>query len=163
MYHTPMGAESDWTSIDAALIRMRRILHTPHTSAADGVDLSAVLVVDTVARRAKEGHRTRIVDIATELSVKPSTASRLVSSTEVAGYIEKSTSPDDPRSTILNLTASGVRLNAEATRYRLGLLEQALPGWDAETIALFARLLDEFSHASIRSMPLREERGRGQP
>lgn len=143
-----MDAMKNWETIDAALIRMRRLLNSPQPREGGDVELSAVLVVDTVARRAREGEPTRIVDIATELSVKPSTASRLTSSTEAAGYIEKSAGPDDSRSVLLHLTANGRRLNAIATQHRLDFLRNAVPGWDAETVVKFARLLDEFSRAA---------------
>lgn len=148
-----MSVEEAWQSIDAALIRMRRLLHTPQAHTGDGVDLSAVLVVDTIARRAATGHQTRIIDIATDLSVKPSTASRLVASTCTAGYIDKFPAVDDPRSTVLRLTPTGAHLNATATRYRLDVLKQAVPGWDVETVTTFARLLDEFSRATITAPP----------
>ena len=137
-------SESDWDTIDAALIRLRRVLALPRQT-SPSVDLSAVLVVDTIARRAARGERTRIVDIASQLSVAPSTASRLVAATLGAGYIERSPSADDPRSVILLLTPSGEELTATAKRFRIGFLQRATVGWDEQTIATFAKLLHEFS------------------
>lgn len=146
------SAITSWETIDAALIRMRRLLDTPQ-EIREGVDLSAVLVVDAIARREKAGHQTRIVDVATNLAVKPSTASRLVSSTEASGLIHRSPSTDDPRSVILTLTQQGQDLNADATRFRTGMLKRAVPHWDAETTSTFARLLEEFSHAVSATPP----------
>lgn len=146
-----MTVDQDWDRIDASLIRMRRLLEIPR-GATDDVDLSAVFVVDTIARRANEGMSTRIADIARHLSVKPSTASRLVRSTEAVGYIQRSTSPDDPRSVVLHLTSTGEVLNTSARDFRADILRKATVMWDEETIATFARLLDEFSLATSGSI-----------
>ncbi|WEO76042.1 MarR family transcriptional regulator [Cryobacterium sp. SO2] len=145
-----MTISQDWDRIDASLIRMRRLLETPR-GATDEVDLSAVFVVDTIARRAQDGMLTRIADIAHHLSVQPSTASRLVRSTEAAGYIQRSASPDDPRSVVLHLTSRGTELNASAKDFRTNMLRNATMEWDSNTIATFARLLDEFSRATSGS------------
>ncbi|ASD22565.1 hypothetical protein B7495_11100 [Cryobacterium sp. LW097] len=145
-----MTDDHDWDQIDASLIRMRRLLEIPR-GATDDVDLSAVFVVDTIARRAKDGMSTRIADIAHHLSVKPSTASRLVRSTEAAGYIQRSISPDDPRSVVLHLTSTGEGLNTSARDFRTDILRKATIKWDANTIATFAGLLDEFSRAASAS------------
>ncbi|TFC01000.1 MarR family transcriptional regulator [Cryobacterium adonitolivorans] len=145
-----MTVDQDWDRIDASLIRMRRLLGNPR-GVTDGVDLSAVFVVDTIARRAKDRMSTRITDIARHLSVKPSTASRLVRSTEAAGYIQRSASPDDTRSVVLHLTSRGEELNTSARAFRADILRKATVTWDEKTIATFARLLDEFSLATSGS------------
>ncbi|WP_166805607.1 MarR family winged helix-turn-helix transcriptional regulator [Cryobacterium ruanii] len=137
----------EWEKIDASLIRMRRLLQVPKQ--VNGVaDLSAVLVVDTIVRRRADGEQTRISDIAGNLSVKPSTASRLVASAEGAGYIQRSPGRADPRSVNLNLTQTGEELNAAAKQFRIGFLRHAAARWDEETVAVFADLLDEFSRAT---------------
>lgn len=140
-------SDDSWETIDAALIRMRRLLELPR-HLTDTVDLSAVLVTDTVARLRADGERTRIADIAATLTVKPSTASRLVASTEAAGFIQRTPSPDDPRSVALGLTPAGEELNATAKGSRIGFLRQAAESWDDETVTVFAALLDQFSRAT---------------
>ncbi|QIM15947.1 MarR family transcriptional regulator [Leucobacter insecticola] len=147
---TAIAESASWESIDASLIRMRRLLEVPQ-AVGDGVDLSSMLVVDTIARRGRAGKQTRIIDIAAQLSVTPSTASRLVARAESAGLVERSPSPADPRSVILSLTSAGEELNAAAVRFRLASLQDALPNWDATTLETFARLLDEFSRATTPS------------
>lgn len=139
--------DSPWETIDAALIRMRRLLELP-AHLTDTVDLSAVLVTDTVARLRGDGEKTRIADIAANLTVKPSTASRLVASTEAAGFIRRTPSPDDPRSVALDLTPAGEELNATAKGFRIGFLRHAVSGWDDQTVTVFAALLDQFSRAT---------------
>jgi DNA-binding MarR family transcriptional regulator len=146
-----MTDDQDFDRIDASLIRMRRLLELPRKH-KNGVELSAVLVVDTIARRTQSGMSTRIADIALALSVEPSTASRLVRSTEAAGHIQRSPSPDDPRSVILHLTPSGLDLDTSAREYRATLLSKATQQWDQDTTATFARLLDEFSRAAADSL-----------
>jgi len=140
-------SDDPWETIDAALIRMRRLLELPQ-HATSSVDLSAVLVTDTVARLGADGERTRIADIAAHLTVKPSTASRLVASTEAAGFIHRTPSPEDPRSVALALTPAGEELNATAKGFRTGFLRQAAESWDDETVTVFAALLDQFSRAT---------------
>lgn len=143
-----LDAAGSWETIDAALIRMRRLFAAPQ-DVGGGVDVSAMLIVDTIARRERSGEWTRIGDVATSLNVKPSTASRLVGSAEQAGFIARSASLGDTRSVLLELTGAGVELNATAREFRISSLRESLPRWDAGTVASFALLLDEFSRASV--------------
>jgi len=135
-----------WERIDAALIRMRRLMEMPQVS--DTVDLSAVLVVDTVARLQALGERTRIADIAANLTVKPSTASRIVAATEAAGLVQRTQSADDLRSVVLVLTPAGEALNSTAKHKRIDFLRSASESWEDSTVRVFAKLLDEFSRAT---------------
>jgi len=133
--------------IDAALIRMRRVIEFPSLR-GDPVDLSAVLVVNAVARLHAASQLARIADIAANLMVQPSTASRLVASAESAGFIQRAPSPDDQRSVILVLTEAGEILDLTAKKFRIGFLQQASVDWDDHTVTVFAKLLDEFSRAT---------------
>lgn len=138
--------QASWEIIDEALIRMRRLLEAPAT-VGESVDLSAVLVVDTIARRKCLGEATRIADIAADLAVKPSTASRLVASTEASGFLNRARNPVDPRSSVLDLTSAGEKLNTSAKEFRISSLKRSKPRWDDAQLAMFSRMLEEFSRA----------------
>jgi len=56
----------------------------------------------------------RVYDIATELGITTGGTSKLVDRIEASGYCRRRPNPDDRRSSLLELTAEGQRLLAEA-------------------------------------------------
>jgi MarR family transcriptional regulator, organic hydroperoxide resistance regulator len=60
--------------------------------------------------------RCQVRDLAAELSMSAGTASKLVDRLEAAGYCRRLLNPDDRRSSLLELTASGRRMCAGARR-----------------------------------------------
>lgn len=58
----------------------------------------------------------RVFDIATELSITVGGTSKLVDRIEAAGHCRRLANPDDRRSSLIELTARGRRLLAEATQ-----------------------------------------------
>lgn len=58
----------------------------------------------------------RVFDIATELSITVGGTSKLVDRIEASGHCRRLANPDDRRSSLIELTASGRRLLAKATQ-----------------------------------------------
>lgn len=140
-------------TIDAALMRLRRLWVTPRRRAdlerdvGEGVPMSQVLVVDAVAR-AHDADPTAEVTVGTvaeQLSVSESTASRLVDGTVRAGLAERHRSAADARRAVLSLTGAGDAVVERALRYRLAHLDRILDGWPAADRHDFARLLARFA------------------
>jgi len=136
-------------NIDSALREMRR-LWTPTTSgrtreSADArVDLSTVLVVTAIGAE-REGRS--VAEIADELGVAATTASRLCDRAVVGGYVIKAPSHADARRLSLSLTESGDALRTRSERFRLAYLARILRDWTAADIDSFEQLLSRFASA----------------
>ncbi len=150
----------DLETVDAALMRLRRLWSTPGVTAGaraggDGaVELSTVLVVDAVAR---SGPATRcgVADVARCLDVAPSTASRLVDRAVVAGVVRRGVSATDARRAELRLTDRGRDLHEQARRYRTDYLSEVLQDWTPSGIGDLADRLAAFADA-VRDAQRRE-------
>ena len=88
-----------WNSIDA---RLREDADLP---------LAWFEVMRVVARRSA----CRVFDIAEDLSITIGGTSKLIDRIEAAGHCRRRPNPDDRRSSIIELTASGRRLLSRAT------------------------------------------------
>lgn len=89
----------------------------------------------------------RVYDIAAELSITIGGTSKLVDRIEAAGYCGRRANPEDRRSSIIELTAAGERLLAEATEAFEDELQARIGS------AIPARSLQQFSTtlAKLRS------------
>ena len=74
--------------------------------------LSRLEPMQVIARRPS----CRVYDIAEELSITIGGTSKLVDRIEAAGYCVRRANPEDRRSSIIELTASGRRVLAKATK-----------------------------------------------
>lgn len=86
--------------------------------------------------------RTSVGDVAAELEVDASTASRLVESAVTSGYAERTPSSVDRRKSVLKLTASGREMLISARAGREQLLSEVTAQWSIEEIELIADLLN---------------------
>lgn len=91
----------------------------------------------------------RVYDIAGVLSLTTGGVSKLVDSIEAAGYCRRRPNPDDRRSSIIELTPTGKRLLARATKTFEAELElrmrSALPG---RSLTQFSSALNSLRVAS---------------
>lgn len=133
--------------MDQALLRLRRFFDAPAILADTGprVELSTLLVLEAVAR---SGTPVSVREIADQLDVAHSTASRLVTRAERAGMVARATSTTDRRETVIETTQVGHDLRRRATTYRLDRLMALTQAWTSEEKATFAHLLDRFAAAT---------------
>ena len=130
-------------TLDAAFVRVRRLWESPalrrRFTAALGVsvDPGVLRTLRAVANLETCGVR----EVAEELDVEASTASRLVDAAVSAGYLDRATSPEDRRRSVLSVTASGARLLRRALDVREHLLSELTDGWSDEDIETLATLL----------------------
>lgn len=144
--------EGTLLALDEALIRLRRMwaAGTPRfRQAGETVEMSTVLVVDTVDRLTEAGPVTEatVAVVADRLDVAPSTASRLVDRAVAAGMVRRTRSSADPRRAPLELTAEGRALAARATAFRLAYLRTLTTEWTESERRSLATLLGRFATA----------------
>jgi MarR family transcriptional regulator, organic hydroperoxide resistance regulator len=101
LFHQLIRFETElWNAVDA---RLRTEF---------GLPLSRLEPMQVIARRPL----CRVHDIAAELSITIGGTSKLVDRIEAAGYCVRRANPEDRRSSIIELTASGRRVLAKATK-----------------------------------------------
>lgn len=136
--------------IDAALIDMRRFWTSPsrpqslRQDVGGGIELSTVLVVDAIRRRGGSGAEVSVSEVADQLDVAHSTASRLVERAVDVGVVRRLPHPDRRR-TALELTESGHRLVVVSARFRAAHVAAVVHDWSEEDLATFAGLLGRFA------------------
>ncbi|CAJ1581409.1 MarR family winged helix-turn-helix transcriptional regulator [[Mycobacterium] wendilense] len=109
---------------------------------------STVRVLRAVERRALGGAAASISDVADDLAVEHSTASRTVSSVVAAGLLTKTPAADDQRRSLLVLTDVGRKTLAQVTARRRDMVTAVVADWpDGEVdtlVTLLDRLADDF-------------------
>jgi MarR family transcriptional regulator, organic hydroperoxide resistance regulator len=101
LFHQLIRFETElWNAVDARL------------RAEVGLPLSRLEPMQVIARRPS----CRVYDIAEKLSITIGGTSKLVDRIEAAGYCVRRANPDDRRSSIIELTASGRRVLAKAAK-----------------------------------------------
>ena len=131
--------------IDDALIALRHLwVAPPHINDPDlgAVEMSTIWVVDCLRR----SPTATVADLAVQLDVAHSTASRLIARAEKTGAVIRTADRDDQRRVTVQLTPAGHRLAATALEYRLQSLRDATSDWTDHERASFADLLTRFTH-----------------
>ncbi len=90
---------------------------------------------------AAAGQPLKMADIAARLEVVPRSVTTMVDGVETAGFIVRSTDPDDRRSVLVSLTARGHALLERLERARRVTAEEIFGGLTAAERAELARLL----------------------
>lgn len=114
-------------------------------------EVHAAEVADVVA--ADTDTIPTVGDIARELTLDPSHASRRVSSAIGAGLLERVSLQHDGRLSGLRLTADGRRVVAEVQQRRRRLVERATGTWTLAERTQLARLLRRFVDALEQTQP----------
>ena len=92
-------------------------------------------------------------DIASQLMVAPSVASRAVAALEADGLVQRRPDPDDARACRIGITDLGRERLVEHKRYLLQRVISALPDWDDADAALAVQVLSRLD-LSLASSPL---------
>jgi len=133
-------------SLDRCLRQLRRLtLRPPLTSvpvAALGrsIDFSKVLACLAVSEH--PGGRPTVAELAHALNIEHSTASQLVSESEIDGLVTRSPDPTDRRRTIVSLTETGEAVVTESTAVRSFALDLMFSEWPAADLNNLAELLE---------------------
>lgn len=102
----------------------------------------------------------RVSEVAEQLSVDLSVASRQVAALVLAGYVERGPDPDDRRATALTITPDGRRVLGDSHRRMVAVATRALAGWTDEELSGLAAALERLRAdvAATASTPNRQER-----
>lgn len=128
---------------------MRQILAAQTTQA---IELSQILVVQAVQTATADGRMATVGDVAEQLAIDPSTASRLVTQTIRAGYLTRMTAQHDGRAVQLTLTSTGEALADQAHHYQRAVFDQITSKWSTEERRTFAHLFVKFASAVTETL-----------
>jgi DNA-binding MarR family transcriptional regulator len=99
----------------------------------------------------------RVGEIAEQLGVDLSVASRQIASLTAEGYVERSEDDRDGRAQLVAVTTAGRRALRESHRRMVSAFTQVLEGWDDEDVQTLTRglerLRDDFARVSTTPRP----------
>lgn len=117
----------------------------------DGSDvtsgIAALRVLRSVERLTETDGVPSIRDVANDLGIEHSTASRTVESLVRSGLVQKGMCSQDQRQARLDLTARGRHVLASATSYRQQLLASLIGDWSEEDVRTLTLLLERLRRA----------------
>ncbi len=99
----------------------------------------------------------RVSDIATDLQVDLSVASRQIAALVSAGHVERRPDPADGRAHLLHLTDDGAAAIGRAHRQMIAVLGDALASWDPADVETLTHGLERLSQSF--TLPLPEQEG----
>lgn len=104
-------------------------------------EIWAIEVADAIATRDRD---TSVADVAVELGIDPSQASRRVASAVEFGLVARVADQRDGRLSILTLTPHGERALTGVRRHRQSIIHRAIDQWSPTDRSRFATLLARF-------------------
>lgn len=155
----PVASSEPTEELMASLQRLGRLLASRQVasriSTAAGVDVSqqGAALLRVLLR---EGQLS-VAALAAAAPMEIAAVSRQVRLLEAAGAVDRSTSPDDGRVTLIDLTPEGRALAERIRAVGVRHLQEALDGWsvaDQRTLAtLMRRLVDDLRATPVRRGP----------
>lgn len=150
---------SDHARLDAALVGMIRRARMPDVyrrlGAHAGIRLerAGYLVLSALTRLGP----VRLTELAADLQLDASTASRHTCGLERAGLVRREPDPNDGRAHLLQVTAGGEAALARLQEGRRGVIEEATAGWTSAEREHLAELLERLSDGLDRVATAAEE------
>lgn len=120
-------------ALDSVVRTVRFVAAKDHGQAMTGTLAGILKAVSLVDQRPG--------DLAAQLMVAPSVASRAVAALEADGLVQRHPDPDDARACRIGITDLGRQRLADHKRYLLQRVVAALPDWDDEEAALATQVL----------------------
>ena len=116
-------------------------------------NLSELRLLRVVERRTRRNAPPAIRNVADDLGIEHSTASRGVANAVANGFLVKTSSRDDQRAAVLELTERGREGLEGATARRRAMLAESLASWsdaDLESLMrLMSRLADDLDGGAV--------------
>ncbi|MFG6081848.1 MarR family winged helix-turn-helix transcriptional regulator [Paracoccus litorisediminis] len=128
------------------LIGRRVISRMALSNVAPALDLSDLDVLVLVPA-AEAGEGVSVGDIARQLRIDPSRASRLVAGLVEQGFLIRAVAQSDARRAVLLRSATGDRIFAEIRRVKNELIREIVGDWPEDKLSAFAESFDSFTTA----------------
>jgi DNA-binding MarR family transcriptional regulator len=141
---------AELAQLDELILRLVRTVRRPgyRDRILRGVEripaADALRVLRSIEVREGRGEAPSIRDVAADLEVEQSTASRAVTALVDRGLIGRGAHADDARRVRLSLTDDGREALAKATANRIDVVAEVVEGWPDSELVAFAGLLERF-------------------
>jgi DNA-binding MarR family transcriptional regulator len=113
----------------------------------DAGQVGHILILEAIDAAAGDGDGpAQIADVAAELGLDRSNASRMLAAAVAAGLVAKTISPDDARRTELAITPAGGDLLAAAHAWQEHTFQRLVADWPAADARRFATYLVRLAH-----------------
>jgi DNA-binding MarR family transcriptional regulator len=104
--------------------------------------IGSLRVLRSIEERQRQGRDASIRDVAADLEIEQSTASRAVNVLVGQGLVTRATDADDQRRTVLALSDAGKSVVDRATVNRMEMLAETTEGWPAADLRALGTLLE---------------------
>lgn len=104
-----------------------------------------ILVVDAVDTLRRRGSEATVGDLAQQLGLDRSNASRMIAAAAREGFLDRRRPQTDGRRTVLALTPTGQDLLASSRQWQRTTFAEITAGWSAHDRVEFARYLERLA------------------
>lgn len=104
--------------------------------------IGALRVLRSIESHERQGREASIGDVALDLEIEQSTASRAVTALVELGLVTRGVASNDQRRTVLALSKEGRDAADRASTNRVGLLAENTEGWPATDLRMLGLLLE---------------------
>lgn len=117
--------------------------------------IGSLRVLRSIESHERQGRDASIRDVALDLEIEQSTASRAVNTLVDLGLVTRAVASDDQRRTVLSLSEEGRDAAGRATANRVGLLAETTEGWSATDLRTLGLLLERLivAYEDVRPPP----------
>jgi DNA-binding MarR family transcriptional regulator len=151
MCYTHKVSTDRYDRLDDLLMRIRNARQRPSwrrrllRGSAYGLRIGDLRTLRSVERLSSRGTSPTVGDIAEDVGVEHSTASRGITQAVRAGLLAKSGADGDRRRIHLALTGAGAQALSETTQRRREMVIEALGDWNAHDLDLVITLLERLA------------------
>jgi DNA-binding MarR family transcriptional regulator len=144
----PSSLDADATALHDALNELVRVYQFRDRDriCCHDVSVTQCYALEALIRRGPGG----LNELAAELFLDKSTASRVVAALERKGYVSRATHPEDGRAVVLSVTAAGRRLYDRIRKDLVGEAADLLRDFEPEVREGAARLILRLARAAAR-------------
>ncbi|WP_435110952.1 MarR family winged helix-turn-helix transcriptional regulator [Nocardiopsis synnemataformans] len=152
-------------AIDDHLLLLRQAQARPDyrrrlLKGVEGVSgVGTLRVLRSIERAEARGQAPAIGQVARDLEVEQSTASRAINETTKRGLTVRRPCADDQRQVLLELTDLGRQAALRATGNRQEMVAEALADWSEEDVSRFSRLFGAFVEVLSQVEPKEDDIG----
>lgn len=130
-------------SVLEAMVSLIRVTRTvAHRDSAHSVTATPIALLKLVSQT-----DPRLGDLAEQLHVKPSVASRAVAALEVEGYVSRITDPADARACRVRITEPGRRYLKSREDWALEMVSHTLSDWSPEEADMSVRVMQRLEQS----------------
>jgi DNA-binding MarR family transcriptional regulator len=143
---SPSRLDADATALHHALCELVRVYQFRDRDriCCHDVSVTQCYAIEALLRRGPSG----LNELAAELYLDKSTASRVVATLERKGYVSRASHPDDGRAIVLSVTPAGRRLHDRIRKDLVGEAKELLEDFEPEVRAGAAQLILRLARAA---------------